>query len=323
MNILVTGATGFVGRHVIAQLLSSGHTITAVARNADDRLPWYDQVAFMPHDLHRQDWSWDDKPDILIHLAWPGLPNYHDFFHIEANLTADLRFLTSAVQAGVPRLIVAGTCLEYGLQHGPLGEDHDTRPATAYGFAKDTLRKSLEFLQRQKSFTLQWVRLFYLYGAGQNPNSLLSQLDKALDEDRDCFEMSGGDQLRDYLPIETVARCFDHIVANPKIAGVINCCRGKPLSVLDLITQQLVRRGKTIKLIRGHFPYPDYEPMAFWGIPAKLHATGFDLDKDATQQSTSQNLQPLLAGRKTEDRGFERSPTGMLKTSPAEIRMKK
>ena len=132
----------------------------------------------------------DARPAALIHLAWPGLPNYRDFFHLGRNLPADLAFLEAAVDAGVSQIMVAGTCLEYGMQYGPLTEQAATAPITAYGFAKDALRKSLQFLQQQKPFTLQWMRLFYMYGEGQNPNSLLAQLDRAIDENAPFFNMS-------------------------------------------------------------------------------------------------------------------------------------
>lgn len=279
MKIIVTGATGFVGRYVVRQLCTSRHLVVAVARdiNRARALPWYNQVNFIAHDLQNESWDWNKStlPDVLIHLAWPGLPNYLDFFHIRKNLVSDLSFLESAVFAGVPRIIVAGTSLEYGMQYGPLGEEIDTCPITPYGFAKDSLRKSLEMLQLKVPFTLQWARLFYMYGVGQNPNSLLSQLDRALTEGRKTFEMSVGDQLRDYLPIETVARSFDWMVAHPEMGGVINCCSGKPISVLDLVNQHLARKNRSIELVRGHYPYPDYEPLAFWGIPEKLRRYGF------------------------------------------------
>ena len=279
MRVLVTGATGFVGRHVVRRLLASGHTVVAIGRSEDRActLPWFKQVEFVAHDLQNAalDWQESSIPEVLIHLAWPGLPNYRDFFHISKNLPSDLHFLETAIQAGVPHLIVAGTCLEYGMQYGPLSEEMETHPFTAYGFAKDALRKSLEILRGRYPFTLQWIRLFYMHGEGQNPNSLLSQLDRALDEGRESFEMSAGDQLRDYLPIETIARCFDWAIKHPDMSGVINCCSGKPVSVLDLVRQHLALRNAKIRLVRGYYPYPDYEPMAFWGVPEKLRKSGF------------------------------------------------
>lgn len=276
MKVVVTGATGFVGRHVVACFLREGHTVVAVSRDAQRAamMPWRKQVEFVSCDL-AVDFQFvvqrSGEADVLVHLAWPGLPNYRDFFHIGRNLPADLAFLEAAVAAGTRQLMVAGTCLEYGMQYGPLTEEMETRPHTPYGFAKDALRKSLEMLQKQQPFTLQWLRLFYMYGEGQNPNSLLAQLDRAIGRGDAVFNMSAGDQLRDYLPVEEVAADFVRAATNPgRCSGAINCCSGHPISVFDLVRQRCESRASSIQLNRGHYPYPDYEPMAFWGVPAKL-----------------------------------------------------
>lgn len=276
MKVLVTGATGFVGRHVVSEFLQRGHAVTAVARDAARAatMPWFDRVSFVACDLGVEyaPLLMDGAlPDAIVHLAWPGLPNYRNFFHIGTNLRSDLAFLPAAVAAGVPQIMVAGTCLEYGMQNGPLTEDMATIPHTPYGFAKDTLRKSLQMLQAERPFALQWMRLFYLFGEGQNPNSLLAHLDRAIDQGDAVFNMSMGDQLRDYSSIQDVARNFALALENPDVCnGVINCCSGKPTPVIDLVDRHRTARGSAIKLNRGHYPYPDYEPMAFWGVPAKL-----------------------------------------------------
>lgn len=279
MRVLVTGATGFVGRHVVAALVARGHSVVAASRTRRTAasMPWFGQVSYVECDVQR-DFARlleaQPPPDVLLHLAWPGLPNYRDFFHLHENLPADLRFLSAAVSRGVPRLMVAGTCLEYGMQFGPLEENGDTRPTTAYGLAKDTLRKSLQLLQGSLPFTLQWVRLFYMYGEGQNPKSLLATLDRAIDEGLPAFNMSAGDQLRDYLPIEAVAGHFARLVEHPECSGVINCCSGRPVSVRQMVEQRCEARGASLRLNRGYYPYPDYEPLAFWGVPSKLAALG-------------------------------------------------
>ncbi|WP_027582473.1 NAD-dependent epimerase/dehydratase family protein [Bradyrhizobium sp. Ai1a-2] len=276
MKVVVTGATGFVGRHVVACFVREGHSVVAVARDAQRgaTMPWHGQAEFVACDL-AADFGLviehSREADALIHLAWPGLPNYRDFFHIGRNLLADVAFLEAAVAAGTRQLMVAGTCLEYGMQYGPLTEEMETRPHTPYGFAKDALRKSLELLRKQQPFTLQWLRLFYMYGEGQNPNSLLAQLDRAIERGDVVFNMSTGDQLRDYLPVEEVAADFVRAATNSeRCSGVINCCSGRPISVFDLVRQRCEARASSIQLNRGHYPYPDYEPMAFWGVPAKL-----------------------------------------------------
>jgi dTDP-6-deoxy-L-talose 4-dehydrogenase (NAD+) len=275
MKVMVTGATGFVGQHVVNALLVCGHSVVAVARNLKRAqvMPWFDRVEFIQCDLHDNFDSLllpECLPEAIVHLAWPGLPNYHDFFHISKNLPADLAFLEAAVKAGVPHILVAGTCLEYGMQFGPLTEEMETHPSTPYGFAKDALRKALQLLQNEKAFILQWMRLFYMHGEGQNKNSLLAQLDQAISEGHEIFNMSAGDQLRDYLPIRKVANNFVYALENPQIKGVINCCNGKPISVYDLVEKRCRLSTSRIKLNRGFYPYPDYEPMAFWGVPTKL-----------------------------------------------------
>lgn len=277
MKVLVTGATGFVGRHLVQELVLRRHQVTAVARHLDraKEMPWYEKVKFIACDIY--DPAIDPAQtfgvsDALIHLAWSGLPNYKDQFHSEKNLPADQRFLTNMITAGIKHVLVTGTCLEYGMQNGALSEETIPMPITPYGLAKDTLRKFLEALQVNHPFTFQWVRLFYMYGPGQNPNSLLAQLDSAIDNKAKVFNMSAGEQMRDYLPVEDVARHLVSLLEHPECSGIINCCSGRPISVRQLVEQRIAERGANIKLNLGHYPYSDYEPMAFWGGRHRLDA---------------------------------------------------
>jgi nucleoside-diphosphate-sugar epimerase len=270
MKVLVTGSTGFLGRHVIPILLDHGHEIVATARSREKAkaFPWYERVSFVAHDIHNQGKLALDlfgRITAAIHLAWQGLPNYKSLFHFEENLPAHYHFLKHLLAAGVEHLLVTGTCFEYGMQNGCLLEDMPTFPANPYGLAKDTLRKFLQELQRCQPFRLQWVRLFYIYGPGQNPNSLLAQLERAIDEGKPVFNMSGGEQLRDYLPVEEAARRIVKLFVNPCAEGVFNCCRGEPISVRRLVEERIAERNAKIELNLGHFSYPDHEPMAFWG----------------------------------------------------------
>ncbi|WP_026839820.1 NAD-dependent epimerase/dehydratase family protein [Citrifermentans bremense] len=270
MKIVVTGCTGFVGRHLVASLVARGHSVVAVARRKDQaiKMPWYKNVEFISVDLHDpvlEPVSLLGVPNALIHLAWPGIPNYKDLLHIEQYLPADYSFIKKMVEAGTPQVLVSGTCFEYGMQNGALSEDTIPLPNTPYGIAKDSLRRFLEALQAKKMFNLQWVRLFYLYGPGQHRNSLLAQLDRAIDNGDEFFNMSGGEQLRDYLHVEEVAVFLSEVLEQPQLNGIFNCCNGSPISVRRLVEMRIRERGSGIKLNLGHYPYPDYEPMAFWG----------------------------------------------------------
>ena len=275
MKVLVTGATGFVGRHLVAALLARGCEVRAVARNAQTAqgMPWINDVEFVAADIHAADLdvrALTAGIDALAHLAWPGLPNYRALFHFEHNLMADYRFIKGAVEAGVPQVLVTGTCFEYGMQSGPLSESVEPRPSNPYGLAKHTLHLFLQNLQQEKPFTLQWARLFYLHGEGQNPNSLLAALDRAIDAGDASFNMSAGEQLRDFLPIENAAGYLAAILQKHDFNGVINCASGQAVSVRSLVEQRLRERGATIQLNLGHYPYPSHEPLAFWAVTERL-----------------------------------------------------
>lgn len=271
MKVLVTGGTGFVGRYVVRELLRHNHDVTVITRHdslQDDEI--LKNVSLITADIHQ---GYPDLkktsflPDALIHLAWDGLPNYKSLFHLETNFPADIRFLKNIVSDGVKQVLVSGTCFEYGLVNGALHADNLTSPVTAYGLAKDNLRKYLELLQQEYDFLLQWVRLFYLYGEGQKRNSLVGQLDEAIARGSGSFDMSGGEQLRDFLPVEEVAKKLVDILEQPGTKrGVMNCCSGKPISVRRFVEERIKQKKGDLSLNLGVYPYPDYEPMAFWGV---------------------------------------------------------
>jgi len=267
MNFLVTGASGFIGQHVVQTLLNEGHDVTVITRDPDNIQchDWADSVDVIAQDLNGTDYDFYIADDtILIHLAWEGLPNYHDTIHFEKNVPSSFRLIKHCVEKGVKKVLVTGTCFEYGMRNGPLSADLQPDPQNAYAIAKDTLRKNLECLQRAMPFTLHWARLFYMYGPGQNPKSILALLDTAIDNGDEIFNMSGGEQLRDYLHIHDVARgIYDLAIGDQQ--GCFNICSGKPISIRRLVEDRIKERGASITMNLGHYPYPDYEPMAFWG----------------------------------------------------------
>jgi len=279
MRVLVTGSTGFIGRYVVPILLKNKLEVVTTSRDGNKArlFDWYNKTEYKSCNIYSKDidfFNFFEEPDIVIHLAWDGLPNYKSPFHVEKNLPANCHFLKNFLVGGVKKMVVAGTCYEYGMQCGCLSEDAATMPVTQYGLAKDTLRKYLEMIMPEYDTSFNWARLFYMYGEGQNENSLIPQLKRAIISGNKVFNMSGGEQLRDYLDVKTVAEYICCIALQTKLNGVVNCCSGKPISIRRLVEKVISEMNSDITLNIGYYPYPDYEPLAFWGDVSRLKSIG-------------------------------------------------
>ncbi len=279
MKILVTGASGFIGKYVVDELLKTDHTIIIAGRSEPitQSSSTKEKTNFSYLDLNQIDpainyFDYFGCPDVAIHLAWQGLPNYTRLFHFEENLFNHYQFLKNLVTNGLPSLIVTGTCFEYGMQEGKLSEDMASIPDNAYALAKYSLYRFLTELKKSTPFNFTWLRLFYMYGAGQSPNSLFSQLTKALERKDTSFNMSGGEQVRDFLPVEKVAAIITKIGLLQTDIGIINCCSGQPVKVKDWVHRFIAANRQQIDLNLGFYPYANYEPMEFWGSTKKLNS---------------------------------------------------
>ncbi len=271
MKVAVTGGTGFIGNYVVQALLKKNAEVivtgTSVKKAAT--FSWFKDVTFFEADIEKE---CDENImkhlascDKLIHLAWKGLPNYTSLFHYEENVLPQYIFLKKLIQLGLKDITVTGTCLEYGMREGCLDTTMKSDPQNAYALAKDTLRKFLQELQKKQNFNLKWLRLFYLYGKGQAGTSILSQLESAIKNNNKVFNMSGGEQLRDYLSADTAAEMIVDFSLDEQKNGIYNVCSGNPISIKKLVENYLKENNATIQLNLGFYPYPDYEPMAFWG----------------------------------------------------------
>lgn len=287
MKVGVTGATGFIGRHVLSELANHCVDVIAVVRRRPPDhsiLKGIEAVELDLENLPRNAFEVIGRPDALIHLAWGGLPNYRSLHHFENELPIQYRFLSGLVQSGLSGLVATGTCFEYGMQSGPLSETMEGYPDNPYAFAKDALRRQLEYLRQCQPYALTWARLFYLYGEGQAESSLLPQLKRAVKEGKPFFNMSGGEQLRDYLPVADVAKNLVTLALSRADLGVLNICSGDPISVRKLVEGWIEKNGWNIKLNLGYYPYPDYEPFAFWGQRRKW--------SDFVASNTKNTVQP-------------------------------
>ena len=277
MRIAITGASGFVGRHVLRELASRGleATVATFQRPPLESSPSTREISLDIHAPGPDPFTALGKPDLLLHFAWSGLPQYDSRHHLEKELPAQASFLSACVRSGVSRVMVAGTCFEYVLASGELTESQALEPVTCYGEAKARLFEHMSSLRETIPFEFAWPRLFYLFGLGQSPNSLYSQLQAAIARGDESFDMSGGEQVRDYLPIENAARLLVDVAVGAGDIGAVNLCSGVPTRLRDQVARWIDEAGSAMRMNLGRFPYQSFEPMEFWGSRRKLdHALG-------------------------------------------------
>jgi|TARA_B100000780_G_C21070099_1_gene430541 nucleoside-diphosphate-sugar epimerase len=272
MKISIIGGTGFLGNNLIEALLDKNFKllVTGTNKSKAKKYSWYKEVEFVELDLNQNEniilFKKIASSDKLINLSWEGLPNYKSLFHYESVLMKQYYFLKKMVQYGIKEIIITGTCMEYGKINGPLDVNMKTDPANPYALAKDTLRKFMFLLKNDYTFRIKWLRLFYMYGKGQSKYSILSQLESAIQKGDKSFNMSMGDQERDYMPVEDVVNEIIKISLNVDKSGIFNVCSGKPITIRKLTENYINSCNASIDLNFGYYPYPDYEAMSFWGV---------------------------------------------------------
>lgn len=280
MKILVSGAGGGLGQLIIEQLLAKGHTIIASSKNAEKakQLPFYSHVTYIPFDINESSeinlFEHFQQPDAMIHLAWDKLNEYKNEVHLTEILPKHKAFLHNLIENGLKDITCVGTCYEYGLQEGELSEDMASLPMMPYPQAKNLLRIYLEELQTTHAFQLKWPRVFYVFGAIKERKNLHTLLTDAISRGDQQFNMSGGEQIRDFLSPEEIANIIIKIAIQNKVVGIVNCCSGKPIKLKTKIEDFLKENNYQIQLNLGHYPYPDYEPMETWGSVKKLRTIG-------------------------------------------------
>lgn len=266
MVVLLTGANGFIGGHVREVLRKRCQPVRLVSRS-------YVDVLHENEELVRS--SIEDLPDSalggcdsLIHLAWDGLNDFRSDRHVTEVLPAQTTFLDRVLGKGISRLVVGGTCLEYGRREGELHEELPTQPTLAYAVAKDLLRRHL--LERAQTQTsIAWCRIFYPYGPGQVATSLYSSImAAAANESTLC--MSHGEQRRDFVRVELVADMLCKLTIDVMFHGVVNLSMGRSVSVNEFVEQILKEKGLKLVNISRERTVPEYEGFDFWGSNFRL-----------------------------------------------------
>ena len=272
VKILVSGAHGFIGRSLLKVFNEKDVNIFAIIKDIK-KSNLIKNINYIEHTIsHNNELVFEKaKYDTLIHLSWSSLNDYNSINHMQNDLAISYNFVKQAIDSGIKNILIAGTCFEYGNIEGQVSETDNTCPINEYSKAKNELRKKIESIQRNKQFNLTWMRIFYVYGDEQSRNSLYKQLTTAVLEKKKYFQVSAGEQKKDYLHVDDLANKIKKLSMTNKNVGIVNVCSGNPISIKDLVKKWIAENQWSIIPKFGELESKKSEQNSFWGNVKKYN----------------------------------------------------
>ncbi len=271
MKIVVTGAGGYVGRHVVSALADLGHDVIGTARPGSrreiDRRARVVEVDVLAGEIDAVS-TFGSIPDVIVHLAWTDGFRHNARSHMD-QLSSHFQFLTSMADQGVSHIAALGTMHEIGYWEGAIDETTPTAPLSLYGIAKDALRRGLQTALAD-TVTLQWLRCYYIYGDDKNNQSIFTRLLDAAAEGKKSFPFTTGANKYDFILVEELARQIAAVSTQIEVTGIINCCSGEPVSLRDRVEAFIAANGLSIRLKIGAFPDRPYDSRGVWGDATRI-----------------------------------------------------
>lgn len=251
-RVLVTGATGCVGRFALPRLVRQGWTVTAVRSRSEavplDGVTWLQADLLNPSDMRRV--VTESGATHLLHLAWSIVPG--KWASAPENLSwmrSSLDLLFAFREAGGTRVVSAGSCLEYDWGYGYCSEDRTPlSPRTLYGASKHALQLMQSALSASGAFSAAWGRIFFLYGPHEHPDRLVASVIRSMLAG-EAARTSHGRQIRDYLYADDVADVFVRLLESD-FTGPVNVGSGQPIALKDIVCRigELMGRPDLIEL---------------------------------------------------------------------------
>lgn len=261
MNILLTGATGFIGRAVMRLLLDRGHDVLALSRSTS-----------LPQESERGHWlsasleavPWEKiepfAPEVLVHAAWVSTPGVYLDSPENAELQRQSKMLfETAYERGIPKIVALGTCIEYALdKRTPLKESDACAPKSPYACAKHELHQELAALAGRHEANYVWGRVFYPYGVGEHPKRLGSSIIRSL-RARESVNIRTPESVKDYIYIDDLASAIVCCIEQ-RCHGAYNLGSGEGVRVVDMVNEMVkhVNFSDTLQIaqsIEDPFPY--------------------------------------------------------------------
>jgi UDP-glucose 4-epimerase len=283
MRIFLTGATGFLGSHVLRLLLDGGAEVAVLlspggdAHRIGELLGRTTPIARDLFDLEgaaREILAF--RPDAVVHLAWSGVSaaSRDDPGQVR-NIAATTTLVELAARAGAEHWIGVGSQAEYGPCRARICEDSQARPTSLYGIAKLSACALARRLCNLSHIRFAWLRPFTVYGPGDKPSWMLPSLIlQLLRGERPA--LTAGEQLGDYLYVEDAAEAICRTIRTPGAAGLFNLASGRPVAIRDLAEMVRDRIDPSLPIGFGEVPYrPDQIMRMDVDVSRLREATGW------------------------------------------------
>jgi UDP-glucose 4-epimerase len=296
MRVLVTGATGFLGSHLVERLAGESSAIAVLLRSTSDTWrinPWLLSIERLYGDLTNLDACEEEiaryKPDTIFHLGWHGVGNSQrdSAGQLDANLAATVRLADLAGRIGCRTFVGIGSQAEYGPQNRRLDEAASTLPTTMYGVAKLAAYHACRVRLASSAVRFAWIRIFSTYGPKDNTGWLIPSFIESLLSGR-CMQLTAGEQRWDFNYAGDAARAIQLVGANEHAEGVFNLGAGKCVPLRHVLKLIRDRIDPSLPLRFGEIPYRRDQVMHLEANTSRLSATTgwqpeVDLDEGVSQ----------------------------------------
>ena len=271
-NVVITGATGYIGRHVVKKISKYPDLFNVVVASRKNE---FSKIKFCEFNLDKNAeakmlYEKMGKPDICIHLAWSDGFIHNSIKHIN-DLPKHFNFLRNLADCGTKQFIIAGSFREYGSINGMADETILVKPNNLYTLSKITLKNALEIYFSNKNICLQWIRPFSVYGDDENNNSIFTKIIRLEQSGVKTFPFTYGNEKYDFINIDELATQIVAIATQTDVDGVIDCCTGIPETLGNKVEKFLKQNSYKIRPEYGAFPHRKYDSMMIYGNVKKIN----------------------------------------------------